>query len=457
MVKKSAKDLTEGPILKNLILFALPIIASNLLQQFYSTADQIVVGKFASDTALAAVGATGHITNLIINLFSGLSVGATVCCAKHFGAKNHERLKSTVHTSIALSIVSGLILAVVGIVFAEPLLVLMKTPKADVLRPAVQYMSIIFAGVPFLMIYNFGAGILRAGGDTKRPFYILSISGLVNVIFNMIFVILFNWGSAGVAVATVISQALSAVAVIWILVKRDDEFKLVLKEIRLFKDDLLSIVRVGLPTGINASLYNVANISLQSTVNTFGSNYIAASVAASSISHYISHIQAALSTAAISFISQNYGAKKYKRVNKTAMISLGASFGITLALAVAITIAPELFLGLFTNNSEVVKFGVGKVIILCFGYVVNTPSAVLGSALRGLESPKMPMMINIVSICFSRLAWLWYVNNYTPSSFSMIEKFNFIFLCYPISWALSSIAMVVAYYWKKRNFPKTLE
>lgn len=446
--------MTEGPIFKKLVSFTFPLMISGMLQQFYTTADQMVVGKFASDTALAAIGSTSYVTNLILNLFQGMSLGATVTCAKFYGAKNKEGISHTVHTSMALATVCGVFLAILGVFVSRPIMALMDTPS-DVIDHSVRYMSIIFAGVPFSLIYNYGSGLLKASGDTKRPLYILTVSGIVNILLNLVFVVFFEMAEAGVALATIMSQAVSAVSVVVLLMKRNDEMKLEFKKICFHRPELVNIIKIGIPTGLNAILFNIANITLQSTINVFGKEYIAGSTAASSINHYISIMQTSLSSATLSFVGQNYGAKKLKRIKKVTHISLLVTFVITIAVVAFITVFPRFFLGLFTTNPEVVERGIGKTIILGLGYILYVPAVIFGASLRATERPKTPMFINIVSICICRLVWILFVFPLFPEG-SMFA-FNMLFVCYPVSWGLSSISTSVAYFMMLKKVKKTGE
>lgn len=447
MKVNSKTDLTEGSILKKLLIFIMPLILTNLLQQFYTTADQIVVGKFAGETALAAVGSTGHLTNLLLNLFWGISSGSTVICAKFLGAKNSEKVQKTVHTSIIFSICAGLALGLFGILTARPMLVLMDTPE-NVIDHSVIYMSIIFAGVPFSMLFNFGVSILRAAGESKKPLYILTISGLINVILNVIFVVSFGMAEAGVALATIISQILSAVSVTYLLMKRDDDLKLVIRKLRFHKNVFISIIKVGVPTGINSVLYSIANITLQSTVNGFGSDYMAANTAASGIGHYINLFQAAAGTAVVSFVGQNYGAKKYDRIHRVSMLAMWLTFAMSSVIVIGVVLFPRQLLGLYINDPEVIEKGVGKLLVLGIGYLFNVPAAIFGPTLRGIERSKTPMFINVISVFATRIAWLWFVGIVAPESFTII------FFCYPISWFLSSVALWGVYLKCKKGFPK---
>lgn len=447
MKRNAKKDLTQGPILKSLLLFALPLIATNLLQQFYNTADQIVVGKFAGDAALASVGATTSVSSLMLNLFVGLSVGATITCAKFCGAKDKEHTGKTVHTAITLALTCGIVMAVLGISLSGLLLKMTDTPR-DIFNSARLYMCIIFAGTPFSLTYNFGAGILRAAGETKYPLYILGVSGLVNVLLNLLLVIGFDMAEAGVGLATVTSQVISSVWVLYLLINRNDDLKLELKKLRFHKSELLNIIKLGIPAGLNAILYDIANIALQTSINTYGKEFIAASTAANSISNYISITQNSLGTATISFVGQNYGAKDYKRIKRIVWISLATTLAITTAMSLSISLFPEFFLGLFTKNPEVVKNGIGKTLIMCLGYIIFVPTTVLGSTLRGIEKPNLPLLINVVAIFLSRILWINFIYPLHPT-------FNMLFYCYPVSWFLSAASLVTAYFFAQKKFPIT--
>lgn len=442
MKNNKGMDLTQGPVLKQLIAFSLPVIATSLLQQFYNTADQMVVGRYAGVTAHAAVGATGYVTNLILNLFVGMSVGATVTCAKFFGAKNKEHISRTVHTSIALALSSGLFLAVIGALLSRPLLQLMDTPS-DIIDHSVRYMSIIFLGSPFSMLYNFISGLLRASGDTKRPFYILSVSGAVNVILNLILVIFFDMAETGVAVATVISQMVSSLWVLGIMVKRDDDMKVELRRLRFHKDELVNVIKIGVPSGLNAILFNIANITLQSTINSFGKEYISASSAGSSISNYIGLVQGAFGTATVSFVGQNYGAKKYKRIEKVVCVGIVTVLVVSLLLACVVALIPRVLLGLFITEESVIELGIGRLFIMCFGYIFEVPAVILAPAMRGMEKSKTPMFLNIFSIFVSRIVWITLVFPLFPAN--TLFAFNMLFVCFPISWALSSLSLWIAF------------
>ena len=445
MAKNAGKDLTQGPIYKQLISFAIPVILTSVMQQLYTSADEIIVGKFAGDVALAAVGSTSHITNLLLNLFVGLSVGATVTCAKHYGAKDRERVSNAVHTSITLALLSGLFISIVGVLISRPVLAMMDTP-ADVINHSVTYMRIRFSGMVFTMTYNFGAGILRASGEAKKPLYILMVTGVINVLLNMLFVICFDMAEAGVALATIISSCINAISVLVILSKREDDMRLDFKRLKFHRDELINIIRVGVPSGLNSIMFNIANITLQSSVNSFGKVYMAASTAASAMSHYISLLLNSLATAMTSFVGQNYGAKKFKRIHKSVLGGCVISLVATGVIVGIIQSFPRFFLGMFTNNPEVVDAGVIKLTILSFGMLLHTPGAILSGAMRGLERPNVPFIINVITTLGLRLLWVWFI-------FPLKKTFAMLFLVYPISWAALSAVLVVVYVFIKRKFP----
>ena len=425
-------DFTEGSIVKNLIRFTIPLILSNLIQQFYNTADQIVVGKYSGEIALAAVGATSTITNLILTLFICLSVGATVMCAKYCGAFDMERTSKTVHSSMCIACVGGVIATLIGVISARPLLVLMDVPK-EILAYSVRYMTIIFAGVPFSLIFNFGSGILRARGDTKRPLYILAFTGFINVVLNMLFVIVFGMDEVGVALATIISQIISAAIVVYMLTKTNDIIRLDIKKLRFHKQETLDVLRIGIPAGLNIILYNFTEVVLQSTINTFGTVYIAANSVTGTITSYIGITHTAISNSMLSFAGQNHGAKKYLRIKKAIVVSIIMSLVISIAVITPMLLFPREILRVFTDEIEVVEAGVVKLIIMSLSFLLNGPLNVFGGTLRGIEKPNFPFLTSLVAICVVRIIWIGFV-------FPLHPTFDMIFYCYSISWFFAMIA-----------------
>ncbi len=328
MAKRQAKgkrsyeiDMCNGPLLGKILRFAVSLMLSGVLQLFFNAADIVVVGRFTGHTALAAVGSTGALINLLINVFVGLSIGTNVLVARYYGAQDAKQLSETVHTSVLTSLVSGVILIAVGVAFAEPLLTLMGTPE-DVLGQAALYMRIYFVGMPAMMLYNFGAAILRSVGDTKRPLYFLTIAGVVNVILNLFFVIVFHLGVAGVAIATVISQVISAGLVTICLMKTNASYRLELHKLHIYKDKFFGMMRVGLPAGMQGAVFSISNVLIQSSINSFGSTVMAGSTAAANIEGFVYTAMNAFYQTALSFTGQNMGAKKYDRVAKILRICI---------------------------------------------------------------------------------------------------------------------------------------
>ncbi len=430
-------DLTTGSIVKKYIFFVLPIIASSFLQQLYNAADTMVVGKFVGDTALAAVGSTSHLTNLILNLFIGLSVGINVVCSKYYGADNKEGLKRAIHTSILLGLIVGVPLALVGWFGSAYFLGLMGTP-VDVIDQAALYMRVFFLGVPAALTYNFGAAILRSAGDTKRPLYILSFAGVANVVLNLVCVIVFKLGVVGVALGTIVSQAISAVAIIILLRKNDDEFRLRLSKLKIYKREFNKIIGIGIPSGINGVMFSLSNVIIQSSINFFGKDAVAGNAVASNVEVFGFLLLASAEQAVISFVGQNMGARKFDRVDASVRNSL--IFGIisTSVFAVIVLMAGEFLLGFFTDGQEVIKIGFMKLSILMGSYVLYAPGQVLNGALRGLGKAVSPTVINAVFVCLLRVVWIFTV-------FPLRKELSTVYFSYPVSWGLTSIATIIAY------------
>ena len=442
--KGNKLDLTTGSVSRKLIAFAMPILASNLLQHLYNAVDRAVVGKFAAngEFALAAVGSTGAASALLLNLFLGLSIGANVICSNLRGANKHEDLRKTMHTSVMLAAVSGLLIALVGFFLARPFLTLMGSPKS-VIDSATLYMRIYFVGVPFSLLYNFCAGILRAHGDTKQPMIILGLSGLVNVALNLVFVILCGMDVDGVAWATVISQLISAAVVMHILFKPHGGYGLTVKELKLHKHELKSIFRVGIPSGLNGMVFSVANVVLQSSINSLGDIVMAGSTAAESITGLVYQVLTAFYTACVSFSGQCYGAGEYKRIDKLLSRSLLYCCSIIAVFAMIASIFPYTLLGLFTDNPDAIAAGFYKMVIICWGYVLYGASEVFLGILRGMRKSGIPTLLNGLCACVPRLLWVYF-------AFPLNRTIWFLCLCYPLSWFLSASAQGL-YLWFVRR------
>lgn len=444
-------DLTTGSVTKKLLSFAMPILASNMLQHLYNAADKAVVGHFAAngDLALAATGATGTAITLLLNLFTGLSLGANVVCANMRGANNKKDLRKAMHTSILLAIVTGIAAMILGICVADPFLTLMGCPE-NLLELATEYMGIYFVGVPFSLLYNFGAAILRAHGDTKRPMTILAVSGVVNVVLNLVFVICFRMDVDGVGWATVISQVVSAVAVLWILFEPNGGYDLNLSELKLHKRQTTSIARVGIPCGLNGMMFSIANVIIVSSINSLGYVAVGGYSAAGGVTGIVYQVLAAFYSACISFAGQCYGAGLYKRIDQLVVRSIIISAIMMAALSLVATFFPQVMLGLFTDNPEYIESGTSQMLITCWGYILYGVSEVFLGCLRGMRRSGMPTLINAACICLPRLVWVFFF-------FPLCREVWFLYLCYPISYVFSSAAQGTYYFLVRKKLDKEAE
>ena len=411
MAKRQAKgkrsyeiDMCNGPLLGKILRFAVPLMLSGVLQLFFNAADIVVVGRFTGHTALAAVGSTGALINLLINVFIGLSIGTNVLVARYYGAQDAKQLSETVHTSVLTSLVSGVILIAVGVAFAEPLLTLMGTPE-DVLGQAALYMRIYFVGMPAMMLYNFGAAILRSVGDTKRPLYFLTIAGVVNVILNLFLVIVFHLGVAGVAIATVISQVISAGLVAICLMKTNASYRLELHKLHIYKDKFFGMMRVGLPAGMQGFVYTAMNAFYQT---------------------------------ALSFTGQNMGAKKYDRVAKILRICILCVTVTGVVLGCGAYLLGTPLLSIYTSDPEVIQYGLERMLIVCVPYFLCGIMDTHVGVLRGMGYSIMPMIVSLTGACALRVVWILTV-------FQMHRTLFILFLSYPVTWAVTAAAHFVCY------------
>ena len=438
----------EGPILKKMLLFALPLMASSLLQLLFNAADIIVVGRFAGDNSLAAVGSTTSLINLLVNLFMGCSIGANVLVARFFGAKKSNELSETVHTTMALSIVSGLILTVIGVIGAPVILELMQTPE-EVLELAVIYLRTYFCGMTSMMVYNFGAAILRAIGDTKRPLYYLIIAGVINVVFNLFFVIVLKWDVFGVGLATTISQTISAVFIVRCLMNEQEAIRLYPKKIRIYKDKLLTILQIGLPAGFQGTLFSLSNVFVQSSVNLFGSTVMAGNSAAQNIEGFIYVSTNAFHQASISFTSQNCGAGKYERINKILLVAQGCTVVIGSVFSLSAVAMGPLLLSLYTTSAAVVEAGMVRMKIIGSFYALCGIMDTMVGSLRGMGYSFVPMVVSLLGACATRLLWLATV--FQIDAFHTIET---VYIIYPISWVLTAVAHIITFMIVRKRIEK---
>ena len=429
-------DLTSGPIGRKLLAFALPLVATNLLQNLYQAADNAVVGRFVGKDALAAVGATSSATALILNIIVGMAVGATIVNANLRGAKKERELRKSMHATVALSLVGGILFSILGQILCRPLLVWMNCPE-NIIEQSELYMRIIFCGTPGTMVYNFGSGILRTCGDSKRPMIIMALSGLANVILNLIFVLCFHMTVDGVALATIISKYLAAGSVIWILFSKKDDYKLSVSEVKLYKTEITNIVKVGLPCGINATVFSLSNTIVSAAVNVFGATVVASGVASNNITVLLYAVLGSFYSACVSFTGQCYGAGKYKRIDGMYVRSVLICVIFMVISATGITFFPEFFIRIFNTDPEVIVIGSLKLRIISWSYLLYGVTEVTIGALRGMKKSSVPTAINVVCICVLRVAWVMFVCPMDPDNLMLL------YFCYPVSYICSTAALIV--------------
>lgn len=435
--KKYEIDMCNGPLLGKILVFYIPLMLSGILQLLFNAADIAVVGRFAGNESLAAVGSTSALTNLMVNLFIGLSVGANVLVARYYGAGQEKEVKEMVQTAIATAVISGVLLIFVGFFVSKPALVLMDTPE-NVINHSVLYMKIYFAGMPFMMAYNFGSAVLRAVGDTKRPLYYLMVAGIVNVVLNLVFVIVFSLGVAGVAIATVISQAISAVLVIRCLLLTDGIYRLEWKGMKIVPNKLVSMIQIGLPAGIQGALFSISNVLIQSSVNSFGSVAMAGNTAGSNIEGFVYTAMNSLYQAAISFCGQNYGAKQYKRVGKVLLICQGLVITVGLVLGNLAYFFGGTLLKLYSTDPEVISYGLLRMSYICVTYFLCGMMDVMVGALRGIGYSIMPMLVSLTGACLFRVVWIYTI-------FRQVRTLECLYLSYPISWTLTFLVHLICF------------
>ena len=437
MAKSYEMDMTSGPLLKKILIFSVPLMLSGILQLLFNAADIIVVGQFTGSSALAAVGSTSSLVNLFVNVFIGFSIGANVLVAQYFGARDEKNVHETVHTSILLAIICGLILIVAGISLAPPMLELMDTPD-EVLGQAVLYMRIYFVGMPATLVYNFGAAILRAVGDTRRPLYYLFVAGCVNVVLNLFFVVVCGRGVDGVAIATVISQVISAALIVRCLVKSDGMYRLNLSMLKLHRQKVIQIARIGLPAGFQGAIFSISNVLIQSSVNSFGSIAMAGNTAASNIEGFIYTCMNAVYQTSLSFTSQNLGAGKIKRISRILVECLVVVFLVGAVMGfLAYTFGAEL-LRIYSTDPEVIENGLHRMRVICQTYYLCGMMDVTVGALRGLGYSVMPMLVSLAGVCGVRIVWIFTAFVWSRSLFTL-------YISYPISWGATFVIHLICF------------
>ena len=443
-------DMCNGPILSKMLRFSIPLMCSSVLQLLFNAADIVVVGRWAGDNSLAAVGSNSALIGLLTNLFVGLAVGANTMAAKCYGAHDRDELHRVVHTSILLSIISGLILTVVGVFGARTILIWMQTP-ANVLDLAALYLRIYFLGMPATMVYNFGAALLRAEGDTQRPLYFLSLAGVVNIVLNLFFVIVCHLDVAGVAIATVISQCISAALVLRCMVKDTGPLHLDLKKMRLHPSALSQILRIGLPAGFQGILFSLSNVVIQSSVNTFGEVTMAGNSAAANIEQFVYVSMNAMYQATISFVSQNYGAGNYHRIRKIVIRAQCCVLVVGVVLGNAATLAGRVLLSIYTTSPAVIDAGLIRMRIVCTTYAVCGMMDVMVGGLRGIGYSVMPMLVSLVGACGLRLLWIA-----TIFQLPQFHTIQMLYWSYPVSWTITVAVHVLCFLWALKRVKRHL-
>lgn len=441
-------NMTEGAILPKMLMFALPLMASSMLQLLFNAADVVVVGQFAGERALAAVGSNGALVNLLANFFIGLSIGANVLVARFYAAGQKEDVSSTVHTAITLSIISGIIMTLIGVVGARQILIWMNSPE-DVLPLATLYLRIYFLGMIPMMVYNFGAAILRAVGDTKRPLYFLMISGGINVALNLLFVIVFKLSVAGVAIATVISESVSACLIIRCLIKEKGEIQLDPRKLRIDKKIMEKIISIGLPASVQGMVFSFSNVIIQSSINSFGTTVVAGNSAAANLEGFVYMAMNAFYQASVSFTSQNLGAGKTDRINKILFNAELCAIVTGLVLGRLVVFFGHPLLGLYTDSSAAILAGQKRLNVICGTYALCGIMDVVVGSLRGLGKSILPMLVSIVGVCGVRLVWIFtfFKEPYFHTTFSL-------YMTYPVSWVITFCAHFMCYALVRRHMRK---
>lgn len=430
-------DMCNGPIMSKLISFSVPLILSGMLQLMFNAVDIIVVGQFSGSTSLAAVGSTTALINVFVNLFMGISLGANVVSARCYAMGRREEMSKTVHTAITIALVSGIIMAVIGVIFAKGALLLMGTPE-NVINLATLYMRIYFLGMPFFMLYNYGAAILRAVGDTKRPLIFLVISGCINVGINMLLVIVFDMGVAGVAIGTVISQFVSCALVINCLYRTKSSYQLRFSKLKIEKDYMIQIFQVGVPAGIQSTVINFSNALLQSSVNSFGSVAMAGYTAANNVLGFLYVSVNSITQACMSFTSQNYAVGKHKRMDRVLIDCIVLSISVALILGGGAYLFGTYILNIYTSDADVIKCGLEILSITTVPYFFCGIMDLFPGALRGMGYSTIPMILSIIGTVGIRILWIFVF-------FPMHRSLYFLFISYPGSWIATIVMQVICY------------
>lgn len=441
MLRKNTKsyeiDMCNGSLMSKIIIFFIPVMLSGILQLLFNAADVIVVGRFSGNESLAAVGSTTALINLLLNIFIGLSIGANVLVARYYGAQRVADLEETVHTSMVMALVGGVILVLMGEVLAAPLLTLMGTPD-DVLPLSIIYIKLFFTGMPATLVYNFGSAILRAVGDTKRPLYFLIAAGVINVILNLVFVIWFSMGVAGVALATSISQYISAVLIVQCLVRSQAAYRVDLHRLRMVPSKVAAIAKIGIPAGFQGAIFSISNVLIQSSVNSFGSVAMAGNTAAANIEGFVYTSMNAVYQTALSFSSQNFGARKFKRLTKVLLYCLGLVTVVGIVMGSGGVMIGRQLLGIYSSDPEVIQYGLTRMKYICSVYFLCGLMDTMVGGIRGIGYSVMPMLVSLTGACALRVIWIFTV-------FVMYRSLDTLYLSYPVTWSVTFLAHVICY------------
>ena len=436
-------DMCNGSILDKLVSFSIPLMLSGILQLLFNAVDIIVVGQFTGNEALAAVGSTTALINVFVNLFIGISLGASVLAARFYATGQEKEMSETVHTSITLALISGIAMGIIGVIAAKGALELMDTPD-NVLNLSTLYMRIYFMGMPFFMLYNYGAAILRAVGDTKRPLLFLIISGATNVVLNLLLVIQFHLGVAGVAIATVISQCISCILVLRCLYLSDGSYQLRFNKLGMKTRYVRQIFQIGIPAGIQSTIINFSNVLLQSSVNSFGSVAMAGYTAANNILGFLYVSVNSITQACMSFTSQNYGVRKFKRMDKVLLECLGLTVIVALVLGGGSYLFGAELMHIYTKSTKVIECGVDIMLYTTVTYFLCGIMDLLPGALRGMGHSTVPMILSVIGTVGTRIVWIYVI-------FPCHRSLDFLFISYPVSWLLTIVMQVICFYFVRKK------
>ncbi len=447
MAKSYKINMTEGSLLPKILLFSLPLMLSSILQLLFNAADVIVVGQFAGSQSLAAVSSTGALVNLITNLFIGLSIGSNVIVARNLGAGKYKETSEAVATSIMIALFGGLAIGVIGFLFARPLLEMMSSP-ANVIDLSTLYLKIYFFGMPAVMLYNYGAAILRAQGDTKRPLYFLTLAGVLNVLMNLFFVIVLKLNVAGVALATILSQYVSAYLVVQCLIQDPGAIHLDPRHMKLNREAFVSILKIGLPAGLQGTVFSLSNVVIQASVNSFGSVVMAGNGAAGNIEGFVYVAMNAFYQACLTFTGQNLGAGKKERINRILFTCLGCVTAVGLLLGIGASRLGGILLSVYSSDPAVIAAGETRLAIICACYALCGIMDTLCGAIRGLGSSIMPMIVSLLGACAFRLLWI-------ATIFQTHHTIENLYYSYPVSWLITAAAHLICYLYLRRKMNRT--